>query len=109
MQQENAFQLLSFELELPREETRGQDRNRRNCCHEQVVIGCVCRAVSLVPLRDEVESHCSNKQSDRKMNQHHMLRMLRQKYGLRIKRIHHVRSHFPDCQITLARLGTSSE
>jgi hypothetical protein len=38
---------LSHELDLPREQTRGQHRHRRSCCHGQVVIGCVRHATSL--------------------------------------------------------------
>jgi hypothetical protein len=58
-------------------------------CHQQVVVGCVPEAGALRPLRDEVESHCRNKQRDGKMDEHHMLRVLGQKNCLGIEWIYH--------------------
>jgi hypothetical protein len=43
--------------------------------------GCRQEALSL-PLRKKIEQHADDEQRDRKMNQYHVLRVLREKYRL---------------------------
>jgi hypothetical protein len=76
---------LVLKLELPCEDTRRQKRDRRKGRHQQVVVGCVLQARSLRPVINEIEGHCSNKQRDRKMDEHYVLRVFCEQNRLRIK------------------------
>src|ERR1700674_2860487 len=89
MQQKDALQFLAIKLELPREDTRGQNWNRGNRRRQQVVVGCIRQATYFRPLRDKVESHCCDEQRDGKVDEHDMLCVLRQECGLEIERIYH--------------------
>src|SRR5450631_4286450 len=93
--QQNALQFLPLELELPRENSRGQDRKSRDRRGQQVVVDGVSQAALFRPLSEQVKRHCHNEQRDWKMNQHDMLRVLRQKYCLEVERICHIVSIFP--------------
>src|ERR1700724_3118012 len=78
MHQEDAFQLLSLEFPLPRKNSG--DYNRYGCDRrdEQIVVGCRTQQGLLLPLRKKIKEDADDKQRDREVDQHHVLRMLRE-------------------------------
>jgi hypothetical protein len=80
MHQEDTSQFLPLELPLPGENSGdyywyGCDRR-----DEQVVVGRHSQQVLLLPLRKEIKEDACDKQRDREVDQHDVLRMLREKY-----------------------------
>src|SRR6267154_4740875 len=87
MHQEDSFQFLPLEFPLPREDSgdyRGYGGHRRD---EQVVIGRRSQQGLLLPLRKKIKEDADDKQRDREMNQHYMLRALREKYCFYVERM----------------------
>ena len=78
MLQQDSLEFLALELELPREKTGRDDHWRRNCGHDKVVIGGRGEGVALRQLRDEVKRNAREKQGDREVNQHDVLRVFGQ-------------------------------
>jgi hypothetical protein len=78
-----------LQRELPGEDARSGDRDCRNRCPEQVVIGRIRQSPASRPLCYEVEQHRRNEQCDWKMDQHHMLCVLGQERRLEIEWIYH--------------------
>src|SRR5580658_6916515 len=72
MQQQNSFEFLPFELELPREQPRSNYGNRGNGRAKQIVVSRHCEGVFLGDLRQKVKDHSGNEQCDWKMDQHDM-------------------------------------
>ena len=90
VQQQSAFQTLTFKLPVPSHQTCGYRRHRRNGSHCQVVI-CRCRECRFAPpLRREIKRDAHQKQRDREVNQHHMLGMAGQQNRFQIKGVHTV-------------------
>jgi hypothetical protein len=87
MHQKDAFQFLPLEFPLPREDSgdnHGHGCDRRD---EQVVVGSRSQQVLPLPLRKKIKEDADDKQRDREMNQHHVLRVLRENYGLYVERM----------------------
>src|SRR4029077_11983557 len=87
MHQKDAFQFLPLEFPLPREysgDNHGHGCDRRD---EQVVVGSRGQQALLLPLPKEIKENADDKQRDREVDQHDMLRMLRQKYCFYVERM----------------------
>ena len=61
VQQQDAFELLRFELELLGKQAGRDDRQRRECGHNEIVIGCSGEIELLWPVRKEVKSNSNDK------------------------------------------------
>jgi hypothetical protein len=80
MHQKDAFQFLSLEFPLPRENSsdyHGYGCDRRD---EQVVVGRRSQQALPLPLRKKIKDDADDKQRDREVDQHDVLRMLRENY-----------------------------
>jgi hypothetical protein len=87
MHQKDAFQFLALEFPLPREnpgDNHGYGCDRRD---EQVVVGSRSQQALLIPLRKEIKEDADDKQRDREVNQHDVLRMLRENHSFYVKRM----------------------
>src|SRR5713226_2792898 len=78
MQQEDALEPLPFQLPLPGEHSGNQHRHRDHRRSQKIAVSCRSQNLPLRPLRQEIKRHARNKQGDRKMNQHHVLRVFGQ-------------------------------
>jgi hypothetical protein len=80
MHQEDAFHFLPLEFPLPRENSSDDDRYGCNRRDEKVVLGRRSHQALLLPLPEKIKEDADDKQRDREVNQHDVLRMLRQNY-----------------------------
>src|SRR6476660_5722379 len=87
MHQEDAFRFLSLEFPLPRKNSSDYDRHGRDCRDEQIVVGRRNQQGLLLPLRKKIKEDADDKQRDREVDQHHMLRMLRENYCFYVERM----------------------
>ena len=55
MHEQNAFEFLPFELELPGEDAGGDHRHRGNRRAQQIVVSHLRQGAPLGPLRQEIE------------------------------------------------------
>src|SRR5713226_3646468 len=87
MHQKDAFQFLPLEFPLPRKnsgDNHGYGCYRRD---EQVVVGRRSQQALLLPLRKEIKEDADDKQRNREVDQHDVLRMLRENYCFNVKRV----------------------
>ena len=82
-----AFERRAFELPSPRAEA-GRDCERDGYrCPDEIEIANCCQNRFLAPDREDVEDSAGNEESNRKMNNHRVLRMPCKERGLEIERI----------------------
>ena len=86
MQQEDAFKALAFELPLPRDDSCGQYRYSGERCDEEIAVSRCGQQVALGPSCKKIKHDVDDKERDREMNQHDVLRVLGEKYGLDVQR-----------------------
>jgi hypothetical protein len=86
--QKDAFQFLTFEFPLPRDNSRDNDGQGGNRCDAQVVVSRHSQKLLSLPLRQEIKEDTDAKQRDWKVNQHNVLCMLGEKYRFDVKRMH---------------------
>jgi len=87
MHQKDAFQFLTLEFPLPRENAgacHGYGCDRRD---EQVVVGCRSQQALLLLLRKKIKEHADDKQRDREVDQHDVLRMLCENHSFYVERM----------------------
>ena len=87
MHQEEAFEPLPFELPLPGENAGNQYRHHDNRRSQQITISCCGQKLPFRPLREKIKGHPRDKQGDRKMNQHHVLRVFRKQRRFDVERM----------------------
>ena len=82
------FSFWPSNAQLPRRKARRYHRHGEARSQQQIEVRRRGQAPALGPLRDKVERHGHHKQRDRKMNQHHMLRVFGQYNGFEVERIY---------------------
>src|ERR1700752_4126582 len=87
MHQEDAFKLLAFEFPLPRDNPRGQYRYSGERCDGKIAVSRCGKQTPLGPLRKKIKHDADDEQRDREVNQHDMLRVFGEKYGLDVERV----------------------
>src|SRR5229473_5224708 len=87
MHQKDAFQFLPLKFPLPRENSGDYHRYGCDRGDEQVVVGRRSQQTLLLPLPKEIKENADDKQRDREVDQHDMLRMLRQEYCFYVERM----------------------
>src|SRR5215469_9532278 len=87
MQQKDALQSLTFEFPLPRENSGGYYGYGCDRRDKQVVVGRQSQQALLLPLRKEIKEDADDKQRDREVDQHDVLRMLCEKYRFYVERM----------------------
>src|ERR1700731_1558990 len=87
MHQKDALQFLALEFPLPRENSGGYHGNGCDRCDEQVVVGRRSQQGLLPPLRKKIKEDADDKERDREVDQHHVLRMLCEKYCFYVERM----------------------
>ncbi len=85
--QKDAFQFLPLEFPLPRDNSSDHDRYGCERRDEQVVVGGCSQQSLLLPLRKKIKENADSKQGDGEVNQHNVLRMFREEYGLNVERV----------------------
>src|SRR5215470_10086579 len=80
MHQKDALQSLTLEFPLPRENSGDYYGYGCDGRDEQVVVGGHGQQALFLPLRKEIKENADDKQRDREVDQHDVLRMLREKY-----------------------------
>src|SRR5882757_5007134 len=85
VEQQNAFQLLPFQLKPPSEQASHQDRQSRDRRDQEVVIACLLQRSPPGQSARPVESNSRNEQGDWEVHQHDMLRVLGQQNRFRVK------------------------
>ena len=86
--QEDALDFLSLELEVPRENAGNEHGESRKRSPNEVVVGRVCQAATLRPLRDQIECDRGKEERDGKVDENDMLRVLCKEYGLNVEGMH---------------------
>src|SRR5579864_3365360 len=87
MHQKDAFQFLALEFPLPCKNPGGYRRNGCDRRDEQVVVGGRSQQALLLPLRKKIKEDADDKQRDWEMNQHDVLRMLREEHCIYVERM----------------------
>ena len=80
MQEQGALEPLSFERPLPCDNAGDHDWYGGDRRDEKVIVGCRSQHAVLRPVRQTIEQNARDEQGDGKVNQHHMLGVLREKY-----------------------------
>src|SRR6266436_1467708 len=85
--QKDAFEFLPLEFPLPRDNSSDHDRYGCERRDEQVVVGGRSQQSLLLPLRKKIKENADSKQGDGEVNQHNVLRMFGEEYGLNVERV----------------------
>jgi len=81
MHQENAFEFLSLQLPLPRENPRGDHRRGGNRRDQKVVVSRGHQRAVALPLAEKIKEHTDDEEGNREVDQHDVLRVL---FALRV-------------------------
>jgi len=92
MLEQNPLQLVPAQRPLPSGDATRDHRHRKESRRQQIVISSSRHRAALGPLRNQVENESHQEKCNRKMNQHHMLRVLLEQRRFDIKRMHGNRS-----------------
>src|SRR5215470_16143605 len=88
VKKQRSFELLAFELPLPRRQSRCNYRHGSEGSNGQIEIGCRCERCTTLPLGSKIKRDAHHKQRDGEMNKHNMLRVTREQGRFQVKSVH---------------------